>query len=254
MGRWAMMQRWNDVLLMHWPVPASALTPFLPEELQPDFCQGSAWLGILPFRMDRVKLRGMPALPWLQSFEELHVRTYVRDARHSTPGVFLLSLDTGSACVAAMSRWFYGLPSHWSEMEQFQRTEREFAFYSRRHFASRPVIFSARYRGLGPTHRLAEPRPGSLAYFFTERYHLFLRTQDGQCAKASLHPIPSPLEDAEADIERNDLPASLGLRLPAAPPVLHFSRRLAVYVWQREQLYPLRGTQRIPAVAAPSST
>ena len=40
-GRWQMTQRWNDLLFVHWPVPASQIAPLLPEGLEPDVFQGS---------------------------------------------------------------------------------------------------------------------------------------------------------------------------------------------------------------------
>ena len=146
----------------------------------------------------------------------------------------------------------YSLPYYWAEMKMQQRTEREFAFYSRRRWARPEVVFKARYRGLGPTRKLVESRSGSLEYFLTERYCLFTRGRDGEPMRANMHHVPWPLEEAEAEIERNDLPASLGIQLPDEPPVLHYSRRLAVYVWQLERLAPMRAQQRIPAQAVPS--
>ena len=119
--------------------------------------------------------------------------------------------------------------------------------------SSRPVIFQARYRGLGPTRRLAESRPGSLEYFLTERYCLFTRDRDGHPMRADIHHIPWPLEEAEADITRNDLAEAVGIHLPNIPPVLHYSRRLAVYVWQLERVRAARAAQRIPATAVPST-
>ena len=134
-----------------------------------------------------------------------------------------------------------------------QRTEREFSFYSRRRFVSHPAIFNARYRGLGPTRRLAEIRSGTLEYFFTERYCLFTRNHAGEAVRANIHAVASPLEDAEAEIERNDLPAALGIQVVDQEPVLHYSRRLAVYVWPAEIATPARRRERIPAQAMPSN-
>jgi hypothetical protein len=134
-----------------------------------------------------------------------------------------------------------------------RRRDREFWFASRRRMTQRPVIFSARYRGLGPTRKLAESRPGSLEYFLTERYCLFTRDRDGSPMRANIHHVPWPLEEAEADIERNDLAAAIGIQLPNVPPVLHYSRRLAVYVWQPERVRAVRAGQRIPAAAVPST-
>src|SRR5947199_118840 len=83
---------------------------------------------------------------------------------------------------------------HCAELRLNQRTEREFSFYSRRMFVNTPVIFSARYRGLGPTRRLAEIKSGTLEYFFTERYCMFRRNHAGQPVRANIHAVASPLE------------------------------------------------------------
>ncbi len=251
-GRWVMTQRWNDLLFAHWPLPSSAIAPLLPEGLQVDTYQGSAWLGIVPFWMDRIKLRGMPTIPFTRSFPELNLRTYVRDQDTGAPGVYFFSLDANNLLAVAFARTVYSLPYHWAEMRLQQRSEREFSFYSRRRTTGKPVFFKARYRGLGPTRKLVESRCGSLEYFLTERYCLFTTNHAGQAMRASIHHVPWPLEEAEAEIEQNDLAAAVGIRLPDVEPVLHYSRRLAVYVWQLERLQQARAQRRIPVEAMPS--
>jgi len=247
-----MTQRWNDLLFAHWPVPPAALAPLIPDGLQADTFHGSAWVGVVPFWMDRIKLHGLPSVPFTRSFPELNLRTYVRDQQTGTAGVFFLSLDANNLMAVAFARAFYSLPYYWAEMKLEERGEREFDFYSRRRGTKAPVIFKARYRGLGPTRKLAESRSGSLEYFLTERYCLFTRGRTGEPMRASIHHVPWPLEEAEAEIEQNDLAAAVGIRLPNEPPVLHYSRRLAVYVWQLERLQPARVPRRIPAEAMPS--
>jgi hypothetical protein len=247
-----MSQRWNDLLFAHWRVPASVVAPFLPEGLQPDSFQGSSWIGILPLWMDRFNFRGVPSIPGARSFPELHLRTYVHDQQTNTPGIYNLSIDIGSLIATAAVRMISRTCCNWAEMRLNQRTEREFSFYSRRLFVTHPGIFSVRYRGLGPTRRLAEIRSGSLEYFFTERYCLFRRNHAGQLVRSNIHAVASPLEDAEAEIERNDLPGALGIQLAEQEPVLHYSRRLAVYIWPAELAEPMTRRQRIPAQAIPS--
>jgi hypothetical protein len=247
-----MTQRWNDLLFAHWPLSAAQLAPLLPPGLHIDTFDGSAWIGIVPFWMDRIKFRGVPPIPFARSFPELNLRTYVRDQRSGTPGVFFLSLDAANALAVGFARTVYSLPYHWAEMRFEQRTEREFSFYSRRRLCNQPVLFKARYRGLGPTRKLAENRSGTLEYFLTERYNLFTSNRFGQPMRASIHHVPWPLEEAEAEIEYNTLAEAVGIRLPNQPPVLHYSRRLAVYVWQLEQLQPAQSARRIPAQAVPS--
>src|ERR1019366_9762841 len=112
-GRWVMTQRWNDLLFAHWPVPASSLAALLPDGLQVDTFAGSAWLGVVPFCMDRIRLRGLPSIPGTRSFPELNLRTYVRDPKTGTSGVFFLSLDAGNLLAVAFARSMYSLPYYW---------------------------------------------------------------------------------------------------------------------------------------------
>ena len=251
-GRWLIKQRWNDLLFAHWPVPAAVLAPLIPEGLQVDTFQGSAWLGVMPFWMDRIKVRGIPPIPGMRSFPDLSLRTYVREERSGTPGVVCLSLDASNLLAVAVGRAAYRLPYHWAEMRMEQRTEREFSFYSRRRFAGQPVIFKARYRGLGPSRRLAESGEGSLEHFLMERYSLFSSNRDGQPIRANLHHITWPLEEAEAEIEQNDLAAVLGIQLPEQEPVLHYTRRLAVYIWPTELVRPSLVARPVTVAATPS--
>jgi uncharacterized protein YqjF (DUF2071 family) len=247
-----MTQRWNDLLFAHWPVPASSIAPLLPEGLQVDSFQGSAWLGVVPFWLDRIKVRGLPPIPGMRSFPDLNVRTYVRDEHTGTPGVYFFSLDASNLLAVAVAHTFFHLPYHWAEMSLDQRSEREFSFYSRRRFSSRQVIFKARYRGLGPTRKLAEGNMGTLEYFLLERSCLFTRNRAGQAVRSSLHHVPWPLEEAEAEIERNDLAEAIGIKLPDQEPVLHYSRRLAVYIWPAELVRPALAARPVTVAATPS--
>ena len=86
-GRWAMTQRWNDLLFAHWPIPAARIEALLPEWLEADTCEGSAWLGAVPFWLDRIKIRGLPAIPGLRHFPDLNLRTYVLGRENRCDGM-----------------------------------------------------------------------------------------------------------------------------------------------------------------------
>jgi len=251
-ARWAMSQRWNDLLFVHWPVAESAMAAVLPEWLQADIFQGSAWLGAVPFWLDRIKFRGVPHLPGLGRFPDLNLRTYVRDPFTGTAGIYSFSIDAGSLMAVVAARAVCHLPYHWAEMRLRQRSEREFAFFSRRRLTAGEIIFNAHYRGLGPTSKLADPRPGTLEYFLSDRSWLFSTNRAGEPARAQLYHVPWPLEEAEAEIERNDLPASIGLQLPDCKPVLYYARRLAVYLWPAERLRPALAAQPVTVAVSPS--
>src|SRR5437899_12900720 len=93
-GPWVMAQSWHDLLFAHWVLPVDTLRPLIPTPLEIDTHHGIAWMGIAPFRMTGVRIRGIPALPGLSAFPELNVRTYV--TLGGKPGVFFFSLDAGS--------------------------------------------------------------------------------------------------------------------------------------------------------------
>ena len=251
-GRWAVTQRWNDLLFAHWPVPAAQIAALLPEDLQVDTFQGSGWLGIVPFWMDRIKVRGVPPVPGARSFPELNLRTYVRDPYSGARGVYFFSLDASNLLAVAVGRTFYDLPYHWAAMQVEQRTEREFEFYSRRLWSRQPVVFQARYRGLGPTRKLAEGRSGTLEYFLMERTCLFTRNRDGEPVRSNLHNVPWPLEEAEAEIQQNGLAEAIGIQLPDLEPVLHYSRRLAIYIWPAELVRPALARRPVTVAVTPS--
>lgn len=251
-GRWASSQRWNDLLFAHWPVPAAAISALLPAGLEADAFQGSAWLGMVPFWLDRIKIRGVPPLPGMRGFPDLNLRTYVRDRATGEQGIYCFSLDASNLLAVAAARLVFHLPYHWAEMRLEQGSGREFSFYSRRRFSPRPAVFSVRYRGLGPTKKTAQIAPGSLEYFLTERYCLFTSNHRGQSVRANIHHVPSPLEEAEAEFERNDIAAAIGIELPAEKPILHYSRRLAVYIWPAERVRSALVARPVTVAATPS--
>ena len=251
-GRWAMTQRWNDLLFAHWPVPTVKIEALLPEWLEADTFQASAWVGAVPFWLDRIKIRGVLSIPGMRSFPDLNLRTYVRDRDTGTPGIYFFSVDSSNWLAVGMARLMYHLPYHVAEMQLEPRSDREFAFYSRRRFQDKNVIFKARYRGLGPSRRLAEIHVGTLEYFVTERTCLFSTNRAGQPIRANLHHVSWPLEEAEAEIERNDLATAVGFELPDMDPVLHYTRRLAVYVWPAELLRPVIAPRPVAVAATPS--
>ena len=222
--------------------------------LKPTRYQGSAWLGAVPFWLDRIKIRGVPAIPGLRSFPDLNLRTYVRDRFTGTPGIYCFSVSTRAIC----SRWrlhvgYITCPTCWAEMHLEQRSEREFAFYSRRRFRKARSDLQGALSGTGAdATRLAEIRGGSFEYFMSERPCVFSINRAGQPIRANLHHVPWPLEEAEAEIERNDLATAVGIELPELDPVLHYSRRLAVYIWPAELVRPALAARPVTVAATPT--
>ncbi len=228
-----MQQRWNDLLFAHWPVPASVIEPTLPSGLLADTFDGDAWLGVVPFGMDRIRIHGLPRVPGAQSFPELNLRTYVRERGSNRTGVYFYALDASNPLAVAIARSVFHLPYFWAHMQmrhgREQGRSRTIRYESRRLLSRHPARFRARYRGLGA---MAQ---GPLEHFLTARYSLFTADHRGTLLRGDIHHLPWPLERAEAEFEQNELPAAHGFTLPDRPPVLHYSRELMVYVWALER-------------------
>ena len=219
--------RWHDLLFMHWPIDVAAIRERIPAALSVDTFDGTAWLGVVPFRMSGVRPRLAPATPWLSAFRELNVRTYV--VADGKPGVWFFSLDAGNPIAVEVARDLFHLPYYNAWMTC--ATSDDGVRYScvRRHRAAPPAAFHGCYRPTGPVYRA---RPGTLEHWLTERYCLYAANRRGRVWRGEIDHVPWPLQPAEAEIERNAMAEQIRLRLPDTPPLLHFARRLDVIAWR----------------------
>ena len=107
-----MEQRWTDAVFLHWRIPAAAAAPFMPPGVVPDDFDGSAWVGLIGFRMQGASVGRGPAIPYFGSFNEINVRLYSREP-DGTRGVVFLSLDATRLAVVLAAR-AAGIPYVWS--------------------------------------------------------------------------------------------------------------------------------------------
>src|SRR5689334_18970016 len=91
---WIWRQSWLDLAFLHWPVSKTQLQDFVPSEIEIQEFDGTASLGVVPFRMAGVMRRPWPDLPGFSAFPEINVRTYVQ--HRGKPGVWFISLDAPS--------------------------------------------------------------------------------------------------------------------------------------------------------------
>jgi len=222
-----MRMRWVDLLFAHWPLPAELLRPLLPPDLEVDTFDGRAYLGIVPFRMEDVAPRGLPAMPGLSAFPELNVRTYA--THRGRPGVWFLSLDAASPLTVVGARRFFHLPYVHARMTADAEPDGSIAYRSVRTDPGRPrAAFTATYAPTGP----AQPaEPGSLEDWLTARWRLFSVDGDGRVLRGEIRHRPWPLQPATATMDAAGLVAAHGLSLPDEPPHLRFARRVDVRAW-----------------------
>jgi len=222
---------WENLLFMHWPVPAEGLRPLIPKPLMLDTFDGQAWLAVVPFYMRGVRPRWMPdlRLPTINRLPELNVRTYVTGPG-GKPGVYFFSLDAGSALIVATARRFFLLPYYRATM-RCEAGMKDIAFHSRRtHRHAAPADFAARYRPVGEVFHAA---PDSLEYFLTERYCFYTVDGRGRAYRCDIHHDSWPLQRAEVMHNTMTLPLNLDVASQAfGKPLLHFARGIDVTAWK----------------------
>jgi uncharacterized protein YqjF (DUF2071 family) len=210
-----MGQTWQNLLFAHWRVAHDVLRPHVPERLELEEHDGSAWIGLTPFRVAGLRLRGAPPLPLLSSFHELNCRTYVR--ADDRPGIWFFSLDASSRAAVLAAQQTYRLP--------YRHAQIDGAGDSFRADADGIGSFRARYHGVGVP---APAERATLEHFLVERYCLYAGNGE---LRAEIHHVPWPLQPAEAEVEQRGIaPVEL-----EGDPLCHYARRQDVLIWSPER-------------------
>ncbi len=221
--RWIMGQSWEDLLFAHWRIPLEELRPHVPRQLEIEQHDGSAWIGITPFRVTGLRPRGSLPLPGLSSFREVNVRTYVRTSAEK-PGIWFFSLDATSSLAVRAARSQYKLP-YFDARIALDRTDGWVDVECSR-VSERGRVFAGRYR---PASEAFTPQASSLEWFLAERYCLYAADGD-RLYRADIHHGPWVLRPAEAEIELTSI-ASFELR---GEPLCHVAERQDVVIWPLE--------------------
>ncbi len=220
-----MMQGWKNIAYVHWPLPPAVVQERLPNGLEVDTHEGSAWVGLVAFHMERIRIPRTPAIPYFGTFPETNVRTYVRGP-DGVPGVWFDSLDVTRLAPVLVARASYRLPYIWSKMSIDESPGR--------------VTYEARRRWPGPrgAASVLTVEPGSriphgvetdLERFLTARWGLYTMLGRRLAYAPVVHP-PWPLHRAELVDLKDDLVTAAGYQPPAGDPLVHHSPGVEVRI------------------------
>jgi uncharacterized protein YqjF (DUF2071 family) len=219
---------WRDLAFLHWPVTQDILRPLIPASLEIDTYDGHAWIGVVPFRMEGVRLRGAPPVPTTHAFPEINVRTYVRGGGRA--GVWFFSLDATSRLAVRGARFLYNLPYFDAEITVSSNAGAIHYDAKRVHHGAPPATFVGHYR---PVSDVYEAAPGTLDHFLVERYCLFMFDARRGLGLLDIDHEPWPLQRATVSLSTNTMTDPLGITLPPVDPVVHFAGALDVRAWAR---------------------
>lgn len=223
--RWAVMrQEWNNLAFVHWRVPAEVVQQRLPRGVRVDIHDGSAWVGLVAFHMERIgPARGF-TVPYFGSFPETNIRTYVKgpDGR---PGVWFDSLDVTRLVPTIVARRTYGLPYMWSSMRIRNRGDQR--------------RYTARRRWGGPAARslidlevgaeIPSVKVSPLERFLTCRWGLY-STFLGQLVYAPVEHPEWPLHQARLSQLDDTLSVVAGYPEPPDKPLVHWTPGVSVRI------------------------
>lgn len=200
-------QVWRQLLFVHWRVDPGRLQGLLPDGLTIEAFDGSAWLAVVPFSMERVRPWWSPPVPRISWFLETNVRTYVRHANGQT-GVWFFSLDAYHRLAVAIARKFWHLNYCYSRMSLRQQDAD--LHYSGVRSDSTQAGYDIAAK-ISATDVPAEAEAGSLEHFLLERYHLFAQRPDGRFLCGQVHHEPYRSQPATLTALQQTLTAAMGV-------------------------------------------
>jgi uncharacterized protein YqjF (DUF2071 family) len=222
--RAVMVQWWDQLTFLHWRYPAEAVQRLLPEGLEVETRDGSAWIGLVPFFL-RVGLPGVSPVPWLSEFAETNVRTYVR-SHDGRRGIWFFSLDAARLGAVVVARATYRIPYFWSSM-RLSHVGPTLTYECRRRWPGPRGASSAVAIEVGERYQPDEL--GDLDHFLTARWALFSDPATGLHHARAWHE-PWPLHRARAVHVRDELIAAAGLPHPEGEPLVHHSPSVQVRI------------------------
>jgi uncharacterized protein YqjF (DUF2071 family) len=187
--RCVMRQNWRDLTYLHCRCEVDALKGLLPQELEVDAFDGSAWIGLVAFKVRDVRPPWGPSIPWISSFPETNVRTYVHQ-RGEKPGIWFFSLDAARWLACQFARLAFGLPYFHASMS-VDYENGSISYQSRRREAESYLIVQ-------PGADLPAAEPGTLEFFLIERYLLYSCLR-GKLVTGQVHHRPYPLRALSVD-------------------------------------------------------
>ncbi|MEA2587105.1 MAG: uncharacterized protein QOH66_32 [Actinomycetota bacterium] len=222
--RAALVNWWEGVTFLHWPYEPDAVERLLPPGLEVETRDGAAWVGLVLFRM-RVGLPVLPPVPWLLTFPETNVRTYVR-MRDGTPGVWFFSLDAARLAPVLVGRSAYRLRYCWSKMS-ITRSGAIITYSTHRRWPGPRGAMSEAGIEIGEPY--APDEPGDLDHFLTARWTMFSPGKPVLHHARAFHE-PWPLHHARVVRLYDELVPASGLPAPHREPLAHYAPSVEVRI------------------------
>jgi len=119
-GGWQYYQEWNDAIFLHFEVDFNTLRALIPQKLEIDSFEGKYYISIVPFTMQNIRPRYLPALELVSDFHEINVRTYIKNDNKA--GVYFLNIEAEKWISTIVAKTLSGLPYEKSAIKRANGT------------------------------------------------------------------------------------------------------------------------------------
>lgn len=220
-------QEWRDLTFMHWEVDIVKLQAHLPAGLEVDTYGGKAYVGIVPFIMENVRPTWFFSTPFISTFPEFNIRTYV--TKDGIPGVYFLTLEAKSMVTCSYAPKAYGLPYRYAKAK-VRKDGNNIQWNSSRKDGKLNLIGNTEITG-----EQTQAKPGTLEEFLFERYSLYTN-KNGKVMRGYTHHKKWDFQDAKVTVTENSLTKSfdLGIKNLLEPDFVHFSPGVRVRTYSIE--------------------
>ena len=216
-----MKQQWRDLAYIHWHYDPAVVQSLLPEGIEVDTFDGSAWVGLIPFSMRNISFPFIPPVPYFGSFPEVNVRTYVK--RNGVPGVWFFSLDVNRLIPAFVARTTYFIPYCWGRASH-KKDDQHLHTTVKRRWPSR----SSTEIELTIGGEINEPT--DLAHFLSARWGLYSKGFRGRLRYAPVDHEQWQLYEANIVNLEDHLVTAAGLPAPTGEAHVMFSPGVLVRI------------------------
>ena len=205
-----MFQNWNRITFLHWGCSPTLLRPLVPARLEVDTFDGTGWVGLTPFVVDRLRPPFFLPVPWLSRFPETNARTYVRGPEGQR-GVWFFSLDPARLLAVVGACLSFSLPYHWAAMSVL-RSGRLLRYRSRRREAISDIEVEVGSE--------IEPQ-NDFDRFLTARFRLYA-VRRGELRFAQVEHPPWSLRRARLRRFSQTILSSNSIPVQGEPPIVHY--------------------------------
>ena len=215
-----MVQHWTDLVFLHWRYPAEIVQTLLPKGVEVEQFDGSAWVGLIPFHMNDLGFPGLHPLPYVGSFPEVNVRTYVRCGDYS--GVWFFSLDINKALPTLIARTVYEIPYCYGSVSHTKVGNFVTTTVARtwpRPSAESSIVVET-----------DKPIDGDLERFLTARWGLIAKSKRNKFLWGQVHHPPWQLYNANLLHLDDTLVTTAGLPRPEGTPHVMYSEGVPVRI------------------------